>query len=318
MSADTNNSRGLALGDVNGDGNLDAVFANENQANRVCLGDGDGTFDDVPCANISADTNFSFGVSLGDVNGDGDLDALFANNDGISGEVNRVCLGDGDGTFDDVPCANISADTNDSFGLALGDVNGDGDLDAVFANNGVANRVCLGDGDGTFDGGGCSDISADANVSVGVALGELGSPSCGGLAATHEGSAQGDDLRGGPGNDVMFGWGGKDTLTGGLGVDTLCGGRGPDTLLGGGGRDFLFGGPGTDTLRGAGSSDWLYGGAGTDFLQGGPGPIDRLFGGNGNDTLQGNGGNDRISGGAGNGGPGIDQCFAEIIVLCEI
>jgi hypothetical protein len=46
---------------VDGDGNLDAVFANAGQSNRVCLGDGAGNF---TCSDISADTNNSQSVAL--------------------------------------------------------------------------------------------------------------------------------------------------------------------------------------------------------------------------------------------------------------
>ena len=42
---------------------LDAVFANRNQVNRVCLGDGTGSLNN--CNNVSADTNDSRGVALG-------------------------------------------------------------------------------------------------------------------------------------------------------------------------------------------------------------------------------------------------------------
>ena len=86
------------------------------------------------------------GVALGDVNGDALLDAVFANAFGAANE-NRVCEGNGDGTF---ACSDVSGDTNDTYGVALGDVNGDTILDAVFANYGDENRVCEGNGDGTF------------------------------------------------------------------------------------------------------------------------------------------------------------------------
>ena len=67
---------GQAFGGVNGDGKLDAVFANLFQTDRVCLGNGAGGF---ACSDVSADTGFTWDVGLGDVNGDGDLDIIFAN-----------------------------------------------------------------------------------------------------------------------------------------------------------------------------------------------------------------------------------------------
>ena len=83
---------GPARGDVNGDGNLDVVFANVAQSNSVCLGDGVGGF---ACTDVSVDTNSSENVALGFVDGDSNLDAVFAN----IGQPNRVCLGDGVGGF---------------------------------------------------------------------------------------------------------------------------------------------------------------------------------------------------------------------------
>jgi len=93
VSADTNQSTGVAVGFIDGDSNLDAVFANFEQVNRVCLGDGSGGFSS--CSNVSADTNQSAGVALGFIDGDSNLDAVFAN----ASQVNRVCLGDGSGGF---------------------------------------------------------------------------------------------------------------------------------------------------------------------------------------------------------------------------
>ena len=175
VSADSNNSNDIALGDVNGDTFLDAVFTNFDQPNRVCLGDGTGGF---TCSDVSADTNTSGGVALGDVNGDTSLDAVFANSldlNRLNPGTNRVCLGDGTGGF---TCSDVNADTNASIGVALGDVNGDTSLDAVFANFGPSffpfigerNRICLGDGMGGFT---CSDVSADTNPSEGIALGDV-------------------------------------------------------------------------------------------------------------------------------------------------
>ncbi len=153
-------STGLALGGVDGDANLDAVFANIGQPNRVCLGDGAGGFS---CSDVTGDTFNSNGVALGFVNGDSNLDAVFAND----GESNRVCLGNGAGSF---ACSEVSGDTNDSLGVALRFVDGDTNLDAVFANVGESNRVCLGNGAGGFA---CTDVSGDTFSSNGVALGDV-------------------------------------------------------------------------------------------------------------------------------------------------
>ena len=80
----------VALGGLDGDGNLDAVFANSLQQNSVCLGDGAGGF---TCSDVGTDTKESRGVALGMVDGDTNLDAVFAN----SNQKNRVCLGNGSG-----------------------------------------------------------------------------------------------------------------------------------------------------------------------------------------------------------------------------
>ena len=168
VSSDTNNTFDVALGTVDGDNNLDAVFANFQQRNRLCLGDGAGGF---TCSDVSSDTNGTEGVALGFVDGDSNPDAVFANGGSPcpAGCINRVCLGDGAGGF---TCSNVSSDGNNTFGVALGRVDGDNNLDAVFANVVASqrNRVCLGDGLGGFT---CSDVGSDTTVTQGVALGHV-------------------------------------------------------------------------------------------------------------------------------------------------
>jgi hypothetical protein len=90
------------------------------------------------------------------------LDAFVVN----YGQVNRVYLNNGLGAFSG---SDATADTRSSRGVALGDLDGDGDLDAFVANYHV-NRVYLNDGSGSFSG---SDATADAHLSYGVALGDL-------------------------------------------------------------------------------------------------------------------------------------------------
>ena len=198
-----------AVGDVDGDGNLDLVFANAGQ-NRVCMGDGSGGF---TCRDVSANSLESDGVAIGDLDGDGHVDAVFENHgpnqvcmgDGSGGfvchdlgaedefigivalgdfdsdrrldvvgsgrwELHRLCLGDGVGGF---ACRDFGADSNSVYGardIAVGNLNSDGDLDVVFANGMGPNRSCLGDGSGGFT---CRDVSANRSQSNGVELGDL-------------------------------------------------------------------------------------------------------------------------------------------------
>lgn len=112
------------------------------------------------------------------------------------------------------------------------------------------------------------------------------------------GTALGDLLRTGAGNDTVDGGAGNDSIDGGSGADLLRGGAGDDTLLGAEGLDGIDGGDGHDHLDGGTSSDRLSGGAGRDSLIGGLGQ-DTLDGGAADDTLQGDAGNDSLLGGDG-------------------
>ncbi len=105
----------------------------------------------------------SFGVSLGDVDGDGDFDAFVAN----KGQSNKVWINDGNGTFTD---SGQSLGTSDSRGVDLGDVDNDGDLDAFVANHNEADKVWLNDGNGSFTDSG---QSLGSSSSYGVSLGDV-------------------------------------------------------------------------------------------------------------------------------------------------
>ena len=106
-----------------------------------------------------------------------------------------------------------------------------------------------------------------------------------------------DQLRGGPGNDLLEGSNGPDVLDGAAGDDTLGGGRSLDLLLGG---------PGNDRLRGGLGIDAIFGGAGNDLeiLEGQRNlfgivtsdPFNIVFLGSGEDgvVIEGTSGNDQI------------------------
>ena len=154
----------VALGDIDGDGDLDAFAAGccgttkssggakqfLHPFNMVWLNNGAGNFKD---SGQRLGRLGSKAVALGDLDDDGDLDA-FVGNVG----ANEVWLNDGRGQFSDSGQSLGGAETQ---ALALGDVDNDGHPDA-FVGNAGPNEVWLNDGHGNF-------------VSSGQALGKANS-----------------------------------------------------------------------------------------------------------------------------------------------
>jgi len=136
----------VALGDMNHDGKLDAVVVAGTQSAEyveVLLGHGDGTF--TLGSTTLVGPGYGGRLSLGDFNGEGNLDVATTTNSGVA----AVLLGNGDGT--------LGAPTDYALfpeaSLAVGDVNGDGKLYLVAtggAGDTAAVSVLLGNGDGTF------------------------------------------------------------------------------------------------------------------------------------------------------------------------
>lgn len=197
----------VALVDVDGDGDLDAVLAVEMSANRLYINDGQGHFtwkqgalgtkahdtehvlsadfnrDGYPDLIFVAEEDHAHqlflggpggvftdasdrlpkmsegnGLAVGDVNGDGLPDIVIGNSaeerpgkPRASGQ-NFLWLNDPKqpGTFIDATATHLPAYEDDTQDIALADVDGDGDLDMVVANESPPNRLLLNDGKGHF------------------------------------------------------------------------------------------------------------------------------------------------------------------------
>jgi hypothetical protein len=144
----------VAVGDLDGDGFLDAVADPEVGGPLAILrGQGDGTFavTAIPAPGAKR-------LALGDLDGDGHLDIVLS--ESATNDTVDVLLGDGSGGFS-APVTYASGEN--PIGLALADLNGDGKLDVAVACGGHANvvSVLLGAGDGK--------LAAHVDYGVGLA-----------------------------------------------------------------------------------------------------------------------------------------------------
>jgi hypothetical protein len=127
-------STGLALVDINGDGWKDVVVANGNdvamQPVTVYYNDKKGGFSAAPNW-MSSDLDYNNGLTAGDINGDGTIDIAVSVGVGPTGELGegRVKVYFNTGSELAKTPSYESADRYSAFGCALGDADGDGDLD---------------------------------------------------------------------------------------------------------------------------------------------------------------------------------------------
>ncbi|HSH05619.1 MAG TPA: FG-GAP-like repeat-containing protein [Anaerolineae bacterium] len=195
LFGDKDFTRGVAVGDINGDKELDVVVANSNEINKAYRGvndnfgfelsplglganyvtdlawgdiDNDGDMDLATASNFGQPNqiymnlgDYGWGMpitvgqalsqtgalALGDVNGDGYLDIAYGTGGSFDSE-NEVYLNDTMGGW--LPAARLGDEAVDTRSLALGDVDGDEDLDVVVGNYGAWNHLYRNAGDGTF------------------------------------------------------------------------------------------------------------------------------------------------------------------------
>ncbi len=148
-------SMGVAVGDVEGNGRLDLLLTHLSLENNTLYSGGAGTFADrtVEAGMTEHDLPYTgFGCALFDFDHDGDLDFAVANGKvrGVTmeslapaasfweryAEPNQLFANDGAGRFADAAAeaGPFSAAVEVSRGLAVGDVDADGDLDLAVSN----------------------------------------------------------------------------------------------------------------------------------------------------------------------------------------
>jgi FG-GAP-like repeat len=161
----TQSSHDVKHADLDGDGDLDAIFADSQNFpvpyNPVWLNDRKGDFTDTG-QRLTSDLSEALALALGDLVGDGDLDVLVVQN-GLT-SASMVWLNDGHAGFQPTGQSLSSPYVRS---IALGDVDGDGDLDTFLAREG-ASEIWLNDGHAFFrDSGQRLGGSSSSDVALG-------------------------------------------------------------------------------------------------------------------------------------------------------
>jgi len=137
-------SMDAGIADVDQDGDLDILIANEHRPNILLINNGKGFFTNESRTRIPQIAHDSEDIGFADFNLDGYLDIIIVSEDD---KTNELYLNNGDGTFKDggdkIPV------TGTSNSVVIYDLNKDGAPDVLIGNNGQ-NNVLINDGEGNF------------------------------------------------------------------------------------------------------------------------------------------------------------------------
>jgi large repetitive protein len=161
LDTEPDRTYGVAFGDIDRDGDVDVVVANDRgDAAKVHLNDGKGVFRVAHWLGNGRDSRRA--IALGDLDGDKDLDIVL-----VGPGQDHFYLNNGTAGWTEKP---LAARQDYSLSVVVADMDGDGDLDIVVGNrNKQQNVIYLNDGAANFPETRNFGTGKDESVSVAVA-----------------------------------------------------------------------------------------------------------------------------------------------------
>lgn len=150
----TEDTRALALADMDGDGDLDIIAGNWGTQDFVYLNSGKAEFTDKRAFGPRA--GYTIALAVGDVDGDGDLDV-------VTGTL-VTYLNDGKGNL--TPRQSFKPARDLTTSLVLNDIDADRDLDLIVGHFAAQSLIYLNDGRGTFAPGSTFGMATDMTRSI--------------------------------------------------------------------------------------------------------------------------------------------------------
>ena len=127
------NCMGVDVADINHDGWLD-LYITDLYPSAMFLNEGDGSFEDISVPSGTSDSGMTWGCVFFDYDHDSEWDLYIVNDYQFAPLPNILYRGNGDNTFTPVSEGNATLEhAYSDYGLAMGDLDNDGDLDLVIA-----------------------------------------------------------------------------------------------------------------------------------------------------------------------------------------
>ena len=160
-------SMDAGVADLDQDGDLDILVANEHRPNILLINDSKGNFTNESASRIPQVDHDSEDIGIADFDLDGDLDIIIVSEDD---KTNELYLNDGNGSFTDG--GNRIPVDGTSNSVVVFDINRDGAPDILIGNNGQ-NNILINDGTGSFKDETLARLGAFTDVTQDLTLADV-------------------------------------------------------------------------------------------------------------------------------------------------